>query len=269
MRVALGLSYDGAGYCGWQSQPSRCSVQDALETAISLIALHPVRVHAAGRTDTGVHALSQVIHFDTDSPRPLSAWVRGVNAHLPDSVRVEWAQEVDSDFHARFSAFSRSYQYLLYNAPVASALMATKAGWFHLPLDLEAMSEAASYLIGEHDFSAFRASECQAKTAVKHMQKAEVRVAGKYFIFDFSANAFLQHQVRNMIGALVYVGKGAHSPSYIKELLQKGDRTLSPPTFSPCGLYLTGVGYDPKWRLPINQLAHNQPASQYSMQVLI
>ena len=142
MRIALGLSYDGAGYCGWQSQPSLCSVQDALETAISSIALHPVRVHAAGRTDTGVHALSQVIHFDTDSLRPLSAWVRGVNAYLPDSVRVEWAQEVNSDFHARFSAFSRTYKYLLYNAPVASALMNTKAGWFHIPLDLEEIGRA-------------------------------------------------------------------------------------------------------------------------------
>ena len=182
--------------------------------------------------------------------RPLSAWVRGVNAHLPETVRVEWAHIVDVDFHARFSAFSRSYQYLLYNAPVASALMATKAGWFHLPLDFSAMREAASYLVGEHDFSAFRASECQAKSPIRNLTKAEVSRVGRYFVFSFSANAFLQHQVRNMIGALIYVGKGAHPPGYIKELLQKRDRTLSPPTFSPFGLYLTGVGYDEKWGLP-------------------
>lgn len=264
MRLALRVSYDGTGFCGWQSQTMGCAVQDSLESAIGAIAQHAVRVHAAGRTDTGVHALSQVVHFDTDSVRPLSAWVRGVNAYLPDTVRVQWACEVNDAFHARFSAFSRSYQYLLYNAPVASALMATKAGWFHLPLDIAAMSEAIGYLLGEHDFSAFRASECQAKSAIKHMQKAEVRAVGQYFIFDFSANAFLQHQVRNMIGALIYVGKGAYPPAYIKELLQKRDRTLSPPTFSPCGLYLTGVGYDAKWNLPINQFAN-----QDSMHVVI
>lgn len=251
MRIALGIAYDGFGFCGWQSQPSACGVQDALELAISRIAQHEVRVHAAGRTDTGVHALSQVVHFDTDSVRPVSAWVRGVNAYLPDSVRVEWAHEMDDDFHARFSAFSRSYQYLLYNAPVSSALMATKAGWFHLPLDFSAMTEAAGYLLGEHDFSAFRASECQAKTAIKYLQKADVSMVGQYFRFDFTANAFLQHQVRNMIGALIYVGKGAFAPDYIKKLLNERDRTLSPPTFSPSGLYLTGVGYDEKWGLPI------------------
>jgi tRNA pseudouridine38-40 synthase len=250
MRIALGIAYDGFGFCGWQSQPAKCGVQDALELAIKTIALHEVRVHAAGRTDTGVHALSQIIHFDTDSIRPTSAWVRGVNAYLPDTVRVEWAHEVDEGFHARYSAFSRSYQYLLYNAPVSSALMATKAGWFHLPLDFSAMSEAASYLLGEHDFSAFRASECQAKTAIKHLQKADVIKAGQYFRFDFTANAFLQHQVRNMIGALIYVGKGSFPPEYIKTLLQERDRTLSPPTFSPSGLYLTAVGYDEKWGLP-------------------
>lgn len=251
MRIALGLSYDGVGFCGWQSQPGACGVQDALELAISRIAQHVIRVHAAGRTDTGVHALSQVVHFDTSSVRPLSAWVRGVNAHLPETVRVEWAHEVDDDFHARFSAFSRSYQYLLYNAPVAPAIMATKAGWFHLPLDFSAMSEAAGYLLGEHDFSAFRASECQAKTAIRHLYKAEVSAIGQYFRFDFSANAFLQHQVRNMVGALIYIGKGAYPPDYMKELLNKRDRNLSPPTFSPNGLYLTGVGYAKKWGLPI------------------
>ncbi len=255
MRIALGLAYDGSGFCGWQSQPSKRGVQDALELAIKSIAQHNVRVHAAGRTDTGVHALSQIVHFDTEKVRPISAWVRGVNAHLPDAVRVEWAHEVDDEFHARFSAFSRSYQYLLYNAPVASALMATKAGWFHMPLDFSAMSEAASYLLGQHDFSAFRASECQAKSAIKYLHKADISIIGQYFRFDFTANAFLQHQVRNMIGALIYVGKGAFPPDYIKTLLNERNRTLSPPTFSPSGLYLTGVGYDEKWGLPITKSA--------------
>lgn len=261
MRVVLGLAYDGSSFCGWQSQPTACGVQDALELAISKIAQHPIRVHAAGRTDTGVHALGQVVHFDTTAARPISAWIRGVNARLPEAVRVEWAHMVNEDFHARFSAFSRSYRYLLYNAPVASALMTNKAGWFHLPLDFSAMSEGASYLLGEHDFSAFRASECQAKSPIRCLTKAEVTIAGQYFIFEFSANAFLQHQVRNMIGALIYVGKGAYPATYIKELLQKRDRTLSPPTFSPSGLYLTGVGYDAKWHLPID--------AQRSVQVLV
>lgn len=253
MRIALGISYDGTPFCGWQSQPNGCGIQDALEAAIASIAGHAIRIHAAGRTDTGVHAYGQVVHFDTETVRPISAWVRGVNAHLPATVRVEWAKQVDEEFHARFSAFRRSYQYLLYNSPVASSIMATKAGWFHLPLNVAAMAEGASYLLGEHDFSAFRASECQAKSPVRTMLQSEVHASGKYIVFNFSANAFLQHQVRNMVGALVYVGKGAQKPGYIQELLQQRDRTLSPPTFSPCGLYLTNVGYDEKWQLPNNQ----------------
>jgi tRNA pseudouridine38-40 synthase len=250
MKIALGLSYDGSTFCGWQSQPSACGVQDVLEAAIASIAQHEIRVHAAGRTDTGVHALAQVVHFETNALRPMSAWVRGVNAHLPATVRVEWAQAVADEFHARFSAHSRSYQYLLYNAPVASALMSSKTGWFHLPLDYAAMQAGIQHLLGEHDFSAFRASECQAKSPVRTITQASISNAGNYFIFSFSANAFLQHQVRNMLGALIYVGKGAHTPDYIKTLLQKRDRTISPPTFSPHGLYLTSVGYDEKWGLP-------------------
>jgi tRNA pseudouridine38-40 synthase len=262
MRIALGVSYAGANFCGWQSQPSKCGVQDALELAIAKIAQHAIRVHAAGRTDTGVHALAQVVHFDTHTNRPVSAWVRGVNAHLPAAVRVQWAHVVDEDFHARFSAFQRSYQYLLYNAPVAPALMASTAGWFHAPLDFRAMQAAAAYLVGEHDFSAFRASECQAKSPIKQLQVASVSAKGAYFVFDFSASAFLQHQVRNMVGALIYVGKGAYAPEYIQQLLQNRDRTLSPPTFSPCGLYLTAVAYDAKWGLP-------SIGAQAGMQVLI
>ncbi len=250
MKIALGLTYDGAFFCGWQSQPSRCGVQDALESALAKIAQHEVRVHAAGRTDTGVHALGQVVHFETNTQRPINAWVRGVNAHLPENVRVCWAREVPEDFHARFSAFSRSYQYVLYNAPVASAVMANKSGWFHLPLDYTAMQSAIRHLKGEHDFSAFRASECQAKSPVRTITDASIQAVGNYYIFSFTANAFLQHQVRNMIGALVYVGKGSHAPEYIKTLLEARDRTISPPTFSPNGLYLTGVGYDQKFALP-------------------
>lgn len=250
MRIALGIEYDGVGFCGWQSQSTGCGVQDALESAITSIAQHPIRVHAAGRTDTGVHALMQVVHFDTESHRDEHAWVRGVNAFLPASVRVVWSKVVTDEFHARFSAQLRHYEYLLVNHAVSPAILASKAGWYHLPLNLADMQKGASYLIGEHDFSAFRASECQAKTPIRTMHEASVQQSGAKFIFKFSANAFLQHQVRNMLGALIYVGNGKHPPAFVDALLAQQDRTLSPPTFSPNGLYLTGVDYDAKWQLP-------------------
>ena len=255
MRIALGLEYDGTDFCGWQSQANGRAVQDSLERALRDMAGHELRVSAAGRTDAGVHALCQVVHFDTATVRPLGAWVRGINAHLPKSLRVLWAQPVDEVFHARFSAERRSYQYLLLNRPVAPAIMHARAGWFHLPLDVNAMHSAAAFLVGEHDFSAFRAAECQAKTPVRHMHRAEVRRAGDYVVFDFCANAFLHHQVRNMVGALIYVGKGKHAPEHVAELLRLRDRTQSPPTFAPDGLYLTGVSYAASWGLPATQYA--------------
>lgn len=250
MRIALGIEYDGAPYCGWQSQTNACGVQDFLEKAIMQIAGHAVRVHAAGRTDTGVHAMMQVVHFEATTQRPDSAWMRGVNAFLPATIRVLWAKQVGDTFHARFSAKQRSYQYLLANQPTAPAIYADKAGWYHAPLDLQAMQQAIAYLQGEHDFSAFRASECQAKSPVRNLLEASVKMHDNFIIFNFSANAFLQHQVRNMVGALVYVGKGKYPPDFLQNLLQLKDRTLSPPTFSASGLYLTGVVYDEKWGLP-------------------
>lgn len=253
MRIALGLEYDGKGFCGWQSQSNACGIQDKLQSALAVLAGHEVGVIAAGRTDTGVHALCQVVHFDTQTERPDNAWVRGVNAHLPAGVRVMWAQEVAGDFHARFSAYERGYQYLLINRAVAPAVMAGKAGWFHLPLDLDAMQQAAKFLLGEHDFSAFRAAECQAKSPLKKMRVADVSGRDGRFVFNFCANAFLHHQVRNMVGALVYIGKGAYPPEFIKQLILSKDRKLAPPTFSPDGLYLTGIGYDEKWGLPETQ----------------
>ncbi|MFW5432088.1 MAG: tRNA pseudouridine(38-40) synthase TruA [Methylophilaceae bacterium] len=256
MRIVLAIEYDGANFCGWQSQSSGCGVQDVLEAAIVSIAQHPIRTHAAGRTDAGVHALMQVVHFDTTTDRPDNAWVRGVNAFLPDTVRVIWSQLIHSEaaepFHARFSARQRSYEYLLVNAPVASAVLSTKAGWYHLPLDIAAMQAGAQYLIGQHDFSAFQASECQANSPIRTLEEASIVAYGDKFVFRFSANAFLQHQVRNMLGALIYVGNGKHPPEFIRDLLAQKDRTLSPPTFSPNGLYLTGVEYEKKWRLPGN-----------------
>ena len=253
MRIALGVEYDGAPFCGWQSQTEGCGVQDFLEIAIAKIAEHEIRIHAAGRTDTGVHSLMQVVHFDTDTARPESAWLRGVNAFLPKTVRVVWAKQVDDEFHARFSAQQRSYQYLLVNSATAPAINADKAGWYHMPLNVANMQQAITYLQGEHDFSAFRASECQASSPIRNLVKANITAHNEFIIFNFSANAFLQHQVRNMVGALVYVGKGKYPPDFIKSLLENKDRTLSPPTFSPNGLYLTGVAYDEKFGLPNTQ----------------
>ncbi len=253
MRIALGVEYNGAPYCGWQSQTSGCGVQDFLEKALTNIAQHDIRIHAAGRTDTGVHALMQVVHFDTEIVRPDTAWVRGVNAFLPETIRVQSAKAVDEEFHARFSAQQRRYQYLLANQVTAPAIQADRAGWYHAPLDVNAMQAGIAYLRGEHDFSAFRASECQAKSPIKHLQIATVEQHGDWYKFEFAANAFLHHQVRNMVGALIYVGNGKNPPELIKELLNQKDRTLSPPTFSPNGLYLAGVQYDEKFGLPSTQ----------------
>lgn len=250
MRIAAALEYDGSGFCGWQSQPGGCGAQDHLQHAIAQVAGHAVTVHAAGRTDAGVHALSQIVHFDAHAQRPPGAWVRGVNAFLPPGLRALWAQEVNEAFHARFSAQGRSYQYLLVNRPVAPAVMARKAGWFHLPLDVAAMRQAAACLVGEHDFSAFRAAECQAKSPVKTLHRLSIEQIGDCIVFDFHAGAFLHHQVRNMVGALVYVGKGKYPPEWMPGLLASRNRSLAPPTFSPDGLYLTGVDYDAAWELP-------------------
>ncbi len=250
MRIALGLEYDGSGFCGWQSQSGGCGVQDALERALAAIAGEPVGVVTAGRTDTGVHALGQVAHFDTGVERPDNAWVRGVNAHLPRSVAITWARRVDERFHARFSALERRYAYVLLNRPSRPGLLQGKVGWHHAPLDLDAMCAAARHLVGEHDFSAFRAAECQAKTPVKVLNELEILRSGDILLFRLRANAFLHHMVRNLVGSLVYVGKGKHPPEWLRELLEGRDRRLAAPTFAPDGLYLAGVGYESKWGLP-------------------
>ena len=226
-------------------------MQDALEPALTSIAGTPVSVTGAGRTDRGVHARLQVAHFDTDVRRPSSAWVRGVNALLPDSVAVLWSQEVPDDFHARFSAHARTYRYELLNRPVRPGLAAPYVGWFHLPLEVEKMREAAALLVGEHDFSAFRSSECQAKSPVRTIYQLEVSRQDEKIHFVVRANAFLHHMVRNLVGTLVYVGKGKHPPQWVRELLGAKDRTRSAPTFGPEGLYLEKIDYEKKWALPL------------------
>ncbi len=250
MRIALGLEYDGRPFCGWQSQADVPAVQDSLEGALARIAGHPVRVHAAGRTDTGVHASGQVVHFDTDAMRPLGAWVRGVNSALPASIAVLWAQPVPDAFHARFSASGRHYRYLLLDRPSRPALAAGRVGWFHLPLDVVRMTEAARALIGEHDFSSFRAAGCQAKSPVKMLHRLDIERDGVLLQFDLHANAFLHHMVRNIVGALVEVGCGRRGSDWPARLLAARDRSQGSPTFAAGGLYLTGIDYDAAWGLP-------------------
>ncbi len=250
MRLALGLEYAGTSFTGWQSQSDGRAVQDALEGALAGIAGAPVRTAAAGRTDSGVHATLQIVHFDTEAGRPHTAWIRGVNSHLPDTVAVRWAQPVADKFHARFAATARHYTYLLSAHAVRPALLAGRVGWYHRPLDVAAMGEAARALSGTHDFSAFRAAECQAQSPVKTLAFVGVTADGEYVRFDFSANAFLHHMIRNIVGALVYVGAGKAPAGWIAELLAARDRTRAAPTFAADGLYLTGADYDAKWGLP-------------------
>lgn len=249
-RIALGVEYCGTPFHGWQSQAGGATVQDALQAALCKIADEPLAVICAGRTDAGVHATHQVVHFECSVKRPLSAWVRGINSHLSDGVAVCWAQPVDAEFHARFSARGRRYRYLLLNRPQRPGLWQGRVGWFHLPLALDPMREAAQKLIGEHDFSAFRAAGCQAKTPVKAMWRADIRQRGSLLIFDFEASAFLHHMVRNLVGTLVQIGKGAQAPSWVDDLLLAKDRKLAAPTFSPAGLYFRGPIYEPHWGLP-------------------
>jgi tRNA pseudouridine38-40 synthase len=226
-------------------------VQDALQPALSSIAGTPVDLTGAGRTDRGVHARLQVAHFDTEAKRPSSAWVRGVNALLPDSVAVLWSHEVPEDFHARYSARARTYRYELLNRPVRAALEAHYVGWFHLPLDVEKMRAAAALLVGEHDFSAFRSSECQAKSPLRTIQRFEISQDGETIHFVVTANAFLHHMVRNLVGTLVYVGKGKHPPQWVSEVLESGNRAKAAPTFGPEGLYLEKIDYEQRWGLPL------------------
>jgi tRNA pseudouridine38-40 synthase len=250
MRIALGIEYDGSRFLGWQTQAEGGAVQDALEPAIAAISGTAVSVTCAGRTDRGVHAREQVVHFDTEAERPDSAWVRGVNALLPESLAVLWSHRVPAEFSARYSARARIYRYVLLNRTVRPALAARQAGWFHSPLNEHAMREAAAHLVGEHDFSAFRAAECQAKSPVRTLHSLEIERRGERIDFVLRANAFLHHMARNIVGTLVYVGNGRQPPQWAKQILDSRDRTRAAPTFAADGLYLEHVEYEPRWNLP-------------------
>ena len=250
MRIALGIEYDGSAFRGWQTQPGDRTVQDALEAALARIAGVPINLVCAGRTDAGVHATGQVAHFDSPVQRPLTAWVRGVNTFLPEAVSVLWAQPVADDFHARFSAFGRRYRYILLNRAQRPGVGQGRVGWDHHALDVAKMQQAAELIRGEHDFSAFRAAQCQAKTPVKTMREVSIRRLGELIVFEFEASAFLHHMVRNLVGSLVYIGQGRKPVAWMSELLAMKDRKLSTPTFSAAGLYLVGVRYETRWGLP-------------------
>ena len=242
-RIALGIAYDGRPWQGWQTQPHGQTVQDTLERAIAEFLTVGAPTVCAGRTDTGVHGLGQVVHLDTDIVRSDQSWVRGVNAHLPASVSVQWAQQVGDDFHARFSATERTYTYVIVNTRVRQPLWDGRAGWVYQPLDVDVMREAARCLLGEHDFSSFRSSQCQAKSPVRTMHALELVKRGDLIVVTLRANAFLHHMVRNILGALIQVGQGREPISYIDHLLSVCDRTQGAPTFSPDGLYLSAVKY--------------------------
>lgn len=250
VRIALGVSYHGGHYQGWQSQPSRQTVQDQLEKALGRFVNHRVSTLCAGRTDAGVHGLMQVVHFDTPLDRPEPAWVRGPNALLPRDIAVQWARVVPKSFHCRASAVSRRYAYVVLQSPVRPSLDQGRVGWVYRPLRLELMQQAAQQLIGEHDFTSFRASACQALSPIKNMLRIAISRRGAYWRFEFEANAFLHHMIRNIMGCLLYIGEQRQSVEWMQQVMQARDRDAAAPTFSPDGLYFLGPRYEPHWGLP-------------------
>jgi tRNA pseudouridine38-40 synthase len=258
-RVALGISYNGSPYEGWQSQLSGNTIQDKLETALGKFAACKFRVMCAGRTDAGVHGLMQVVHFDTAIERDMASWVRGTNAFLPRDIAVQWAQQVPSDFHSRASAVARRYAYIVLESPVRPSVEAGRVGWVYRPLNAAAMTIAAQTLLGEHDFSSFRAAQCQAKSPVKTMQRIEISQrqhgSSAYWRFEFEAGAFLHHMIRNIMGCLVAIGQGSYPPEWMAEVLAARRRDAAAPTFSPDGLYFMGPVYEPIHGLPTRTAA--------------
>jgi tRNA pseudouridine38-40 synthase len=249
-RVALGIAYAGQRYQGWQSQPGGLTVQDRVEAALSEFAATPITTVCAGRTDAGVHALNQVLHVDAPVTRDPFSWVRGTNRYLDRDIAVQWCHPVADDFHARYSAVGRRYRYLLLESAVRPALESGRCGWVFRPLDGDAMRAAAQHLLGEHDFSSFRSSECQAKTPVKTLRSVAITRHGAYWRFDFDASAFLHHMVRNLMGCLVAVGTGARTPDWMAEVVAARSRDAAAPTFAPEGLYFGGPYYDARHAIP-------------------
>lgn len=257
MRLALGISYNGQAYEGWQSQASGRTVQDQLEAALAKFSTQAVTTICAGRTDSGVHGLMQVVHLDTPLDREPFSWVRGTNTFLPPDIAVQWACPVPDDFHARGSATGRRYAYVLLASPVRPGVEAGRVGWVFRPVNGDAMREAAALLLGEHDFTSFRASACQAKSPFKTLRSIHIAQRGAYWRFEFEANAFLHHMIRNIMGCLLVVGYGHQPPGWVSEVLAARDRDAAAPTFSPDGLYFLGPLYDARWGLPARTAAYD------------
>ncbi len=254
MKIALGVEYDGAQFYGWQRQKDVTSVQECLEKALSQVANHKVNVFCAGRTDAGVHGTGQVVHFETDSVRGERGWTMGVNANLPDAIAVTWMTEVPEDFHARFSATARRYRYVIYNEKLRPGFLNKGLSHYHMPLDADKMHEAAQCLLGENDFSSFRAAQCQSNSPNRNIHFVNVSRQGSYIVIDIKANAFVHHMVRNIAGSLIAVGKGDQSIEWMAELLAKKDRTAAAETAKPNGLYLIDVEYPEAFNLPKSKL---------------
>lgn len=250
MRIALGIEYNGTGYFGWQRQREVNSVQGELERALAKVANEPVETFCAGRTDAGVNATGQVVHFDTSAVRDMRGWIMGVNANLPSDIAVRWAQQVADDFHARFSATARRYRYIIYNRKFRPAILGTGLSHYHQDLDVDLMRQAAPYLLGEQDFTSFRAIQCQSNTPFRNVMHLDIHRYGDYLVLDIKANAFLHHMVRNITGSLLEVGMGRQQPQWIKQLLDAKDRTLAAATAKAEGLYLVGVDYPAQFNIP-------------------
>lgn len=250
MRIALGIEYDGAEFSGWQLQERVRTIQGCVEQALSAVADQPVRVHCAGRTDAGVHAAEQVVHFDTAATRTMRSWVFGANANLPKQIAVLWATPVSDAFHARFSAVHRRYRYVIYNRHVRPTFLAGRSSWDYRPLEVALMHEAGQYLVGEHDFSSYRAQACQAKSPVRRVTRLDVTRRDELVFIDIQANAFLHHMVRNIAGVLMAIGAGERPPAWAREVLELRNRCLGGVTAPPYGLYLMEAGYPQAFALP-------------------
>ena len=249
MKFAGIVEYDGSDFCGWQRQSHAPSVQETVERAISLVADHEVGIACAGRTDTGVHALGQVMHFETNAQRDMRSWLLGINSNLPRSVVIRSISQMPDDFHARFSALSRTYRYIISNEKVRPALLANRAAWERVTLDETRMQAAANTLVGKHDFTSFRALACQAKSPIREITRLTIHRQGSLVILDVTANGFLHHMVRNLAGVLMSIGKNENPPQWTKEVLTKKDRSLAGVTAPPQGLYFLSVQYDPKYKI--------------------
>jgi len=250
MRIAALVEYDGSNLSGWQRQEHARSVQQCVEEALSKVADEPITVAVAGRTDAGVHALAQAIHFDTTATRNGYSWVRGAVSHLPDDVALLWADQVADDFHARFSATGRRYHYVILNRPIRPTYLRGHVSWEYRLLDVAAMQEGARHLLGEHDFTSFRAAECQAKSPVRELRSLEITRHGEFVHIRAYANAFLQHMVRNIAGVLMDIGAGEKEPGWAGEVLEARDRTRGGVTAPPDGLYLTDIEYPEQFKIP-------------------